>query len=124
MSPLNMEGRQISIPVRVEPKVFFANERTFLSWVQFAIFLGGIGTAMIGLGDTRASYCGFLLVIVACVFAGYSLRLFYWRANRIRERDPGPYDDKYGPAILVSMFLIAIIFSCIFKLPIRPKYRG
>ncbi|KAJ2354584.1 vacuolar transporter chaperone, partial [Coemansia sp. RSA 2610] len=27
--------KRIAVPVRVEPKVFFANERTFLSWLNF-----------------------------------------------------------------------------------------
>lgn len=116
-------ARQISIPVRVEPKVFFANERTFLSWVQFAIFLGGIGTAMIGLGNSHASACGILLISVAAIFAIYSLYLFHWRASRIRAKDPGPYDDKYGPTILVCVFLLAIILSFIFKLPMKHGYR-
>lgn len=31
------KGKKIHVPVRVEPKVFFAAERTFLSWVSFDI---------------------------------------------------------------------------------------
>ena len=34
-----------STTMRVEPKVFFANERTFLSWLHMAVTLGGIGSA-------------------------------------------------------------------------------
>ena len=29
------KGKKIYVPVRVEPKVYFAAERTFLSWVSF-----------------------------------------------------------------------------------------
>ncbi|KAI4291875.1 hypothetical protein PAPHI01_1149 [Pancytospora philotis] len=115
--------RPVMIPVRVEPKVFFANERTFLSWVQFAIFLGGIGTAMLGLGNDHASICGVLLIIVASIFSIYSLYLFHWRLQRIREKDPGPYDDRYGPTILVCVFLVAIFLSFIFKMPLKHGYK-
>lgn len=33
------KGKKIYVPVRVEPKVYFAAERTFLSWVSFGPFL-------------------------------------------------------------------------------------
>lgn len=119
MSPYSEDRSKIAIPVRVEPKVFFANERTFLSWVQFAIFLGGIGTAMIGLGDARAYLCGVMLIGVAGVFAFYALYLFHYRALRIRVKDPGPYDDMMGPMILVGIFVFVMVLSFIFKFPIK-----
>lgn len=31
------KGKKIHVPVRVEPKVYFAAERTFLSWVRYSI---------------------------------------------------------------------------------------
>lgn len=111
---------RISIPVRVEPKVFFANERTFLSWVQFAIFLGGIGTAMLNITNNyKANICGAVMIAVAIVFACYALHLFFWRANKIRSKDPGPYDDTKGPFLMVGMFIIALIFSVYFKFPMK-----
>ncbi|CAD25502.1 putative POLYPHOSPHATE SYNTHETASE VTC4 [Encephalitozoon cuniculi GB-M1] len=119
LSPIDVHGKRISIPVRVEPKVFFANERTFLSWVQFAIFLGGIGSALLGLGDERASFSGLILIIVAIIFSFYSLYLYLWRASMIRQRDPGPYDDIYGPAVLVCVFLVAMGLSVFFKFPLK-----
>ncbi len=36
-------------PVKVEPKTFFANERTFLSWMHMSVLTGSIGAAMLGL---------------------------------------------------------------------------
>lgn len=35
------------VPVKVEPKVFFANERTFLAWLQMAVTLASISVAII-----------------------------------------------------------------------------
>jgi hypothetical protein len=34
------------VPVRVEPKTYFANERTFLSWVNMSVTLGSISSAL------------------------------------------------------------------------------
>ena len=113
---LNEKGepeKKIFVPVRVEPKVFFANERTFLSWVHFAIFLGGISTALVGLGDRKAKISGFIFAIVSIMFTIYALYLYLWRASKIRERDPGPYDDLFGPWIVVITFLLAMIANII-----------
>ena len=35
-------------PMRIEPKTFFANERTFLSWLHMAITIGSISAALLG----------------------------------------------------------------------------
>lgn len=119
ISPIDTHGKKIAIPVRVEPKVFFANERTFLSWVQFAIFLGGIGTAMLGLGEQKSTFSGVILISVSVIFSFYSLYLYLWRAGMIRKRHPGPYDDIYGPPVLVCVFLLAMAFSIIYKFPLK-----
>lgn len=35
-------------PMRIEPKTFFANERTFLSWLHMAVTIGSIAAALLG----------------------------------------------------------------------------
>jgi uncharacterized membrane protein YidH (DUF202 family) len=35
-----------TIPMKIEPKTFFANERTFLSWLHTAVLLGTIGAGL------------------------------------------------------------------------------
>lgn len=35
-------------PMRIEPKTFFANERTFLAWLHMAVTLGSISAALLG----------------------------------------------------------------------------
>lgn len=103
--------KKIAVPVRVEPKVFFANERTFLSWIHFSIFLGGISTALIGLGDRSARASGYMFGVVSILFTVYALHLYQWRAKRIRMHDPGPYDDRFGPVVVVVVFLAAMVVS-------------
>jgi hypothetical protein len=43
--------KRIALPIRVEPKVFFANERTFLSWLNFSVVLGGLAVGLLNFGD-------------------------------------------------------------------------
>jgi uncharacterized membrane protein YidH (DUF202 family) len=109
-------SKKIAVPVRVEPKVYFANERTFLSWIHFAIFLGGISSALVGLGDSTARISGFLFGTVSIFFTMYALYLYRWRAARIRRRDPGPYDDMIGPTLVSIVFMLSMIANIIFSM--------
>lgn len=117
LSPIDDHGKRIAMPIRVEPKVFFANERTFLKWVQFSIFLGGLGTAILGLGEHESVWCGSILMAVSVLFILYALYIYIWRIEKIRIRFPGPYDDLVGPTVLVGIFMIALLASIFFKFP-------
>ena len=95
--------------MRVEPKVFFANERTFLSWLHFTIILGSMATLFANNDSTRVS--GYIFTAVALLFALYALWLYLWRAHKIRRKDPGPYDDRIGPVVLVVVFFAAVCLN-------------
>jgi hypothetical protein len=46
------------VPMRVEPKSYFALERTYLSWMGMAITLGGVSSALVGFsGNSKVSRC-------------------------------------------------------------------
>jgi len=53
--------KRIALPVRVEPKVSFANERTFLSWLHFTVVLGGLAVGLLNFGDKANSSSIFLV---------------------------------------------------------------
>lgn len=44
-------------PMRIEPKTFFANERTFLAWLHMAVTLGSISAALLGFASGRRMAC-------------------------------------------------------------------
>lgn len=48
-------NKRIALPVRVEPKVAFANERTFLSWLHFTVILGGLAVGLLNFGDKASA---------------------------------------------------------------------
>jgi uncharacterized membrane protein YidH (DUF202 family) len=49
-------NKRIALPVRVEPKVAFANERTFLSWLHFTVILGGLAVGLLNFGDKASTF--------------------------------------------------------------------
>ncbi|CAG8704691.1 3409_t:CDS:2, partial [Dentiscutata erythropus] len=103
--PLIQPSKRIALPARVEPKVFFANERTFLSWLQFTVVLGGLAIGLLNFGDKVGRISAALFTSVAMLVMIYALSLYHWRAAKIRKRETGPYDDRYGPTVL-CLFLI------------------
>ncbi|KAJ3102753.1 vacuolar transporter chaperone [Phlyctochytrium planicorne] len=108
-------NKRISLPVRVEPKVFFANERTFLSWLNSCIVIASLAIGLLNFGDRVGQISGLLFTLVAMMFMVYSLFLFQWRAQKIRDRHPGPYDDRVGPTVLVIVLFAAITANFYFK---------
>lgn len=40
----------------------------------------------------------------------YALVTYHWRANAIRKRGTGPYDDRFGPTML-CVFLLGMALS-------------
>ncbi|KAK8151054.1 VTC domain-containing protein [Phyllosticta citrichinensis] len=105
------KGKRIHVPVRVEPKVFFAAERTFLSWLEFSIILGSIAATLLNFGDGVALASAWAFTTVACIALIYSMGLYLWRVDKIRNRRAVRYHDKYGPTALCIGLLGAVVIS-------------
>lgn len=121
-------------PMKIEPKVFFANERTFLSWIHMSITLGSISAFLLSLsnGGTNANKSsgddvgnddlisslgseatravGMILMPVSILFVAYALMVFYWRGKHIKARiDNDLFHDQVGPVVLGSVLLLALV---------------
>ena len=104
-------GKRIHVPVRVEPKVYFAAERTFLSWLEFSIILGSIAATLLNFGDSISLASAWAFTIVACVALLYSMGLYLWRVQMIRGRRAVRYHDKWGPSFLCAGLAAAVGIS-------------
>jgi len=105
---------------RVEPKVFLANERTFLNWLSMSVTLGSIASVLMAFGRKNAevaegvSLVSDSLLVTAIAFCFYAGNTFFWRRRGLRRKDDTDrYDDPYGPTILaaVLLFALAAIFT-------------
>ena len=103
------------VPVKVEPKVFFANERTYLSWLHMSVILASISVAIVTMAEKESSagmtakYYGLALMPVAIAFAVYAMHMYLRRTAMLMRRDPGPYDDRIGPMVLGALLVLAIV---------------
>ncbi|QIW99805.1 hypothetical protein AMS68_005323 [Peltaster fructicola] len=105
------KGKKIHVPVRVEPKVSFAVERTFLSWLEFSIILGSIAATLLNFGDQFSLSSAWAFTILACISLFYSMGLYVWRVNNIQNRRAVSYHDKWGPTVLCFGLVVSVAIS-------------
>eukprot|EP00898_Chlorokybus_atmophyticus_P006146 jgi/Chlat1/6532/Chrsp45S06006 len=106
------------VPMRIEPKVFFANERTFLSWLHMAVTIGSIGSAILAFAtdpdlspasSRLMASVGIMLLPVAIMFATYAAVTFNTRAMKLRKREEGSFEDRRGPLALACVMFLALL---------------
>ncbi|KAI1611616.1 VTC domain-containing protein [Exophiala viscosa] len=111
-------GKRIHVPVRVEPKVYFATERTFLSWLEFSIIIGSIAAALLNFGDSVSLASAWAFTFVACAALVYSVVIYWLRVEMIRKRRAtvSRYYDKYGTTGLCIGLFTATAITFIFRI--------
>jgi len=118
-------GKRIALPTRVEPKVYFANERTFLSWLNFSILLGALAVGMLNFGnDSPAIISALLFTFVALLGMLYALWTFLWRANNIRNRNQKSFDDRTGPTVLTLMLFAVVVVNFVLRFAYIKSHGG
>ncbi|KAF8057149.1 VTC4 [Scenedesmus sp. PABB004] len=108
--------------MRAEPKTFFANERTYLSWLHMAVTLGSIAAALLGFSSSGGKglsghlveIIALLLLPVAIGMCGYAIFIFKWRSDMIAKKRPQHFDDRLGPlglcaAVVAALFAILVV---------------
>jgi len=109
-------GKRPNIPGRVEqkiePKTFFANERTFLSWLHMALTMGSIATAMIGISSDEAQNSSTMIALImlpaSLLMCFYSVIVYYWRSSAILHHKELYYDDRRGPLALTCVIVTSL----------------
>jgi len=105
---------------KIEPKVFFANERTFLHWLHHGVILSTIASGILSFGaesgETWAEYYALILLPISLAFCVYAMNTFLWRADRIKSRIPGRWDDSTGPLMLGGSIAVVLLVNLVTKI--------
>lgn len=103
---LPTRGMARTTHMRIEPKTFFANERTFLAWLNMAVTLGSIAAALLGfsagsdgsgsegLSRHMVEVIALILLPLAMAMCVYALYIFLWRAGNIARKRAVHFDDR------------------------------
>lgn len=103
-------------PLQIEPKVWLANERTFLKWQHICILLGGLAVSLYTAGgkDTLAEYMGIAFICIS-IFGGV---WGYWmmgvRRKMILARSGKDFDNLFGPMVISAALMVALIVNFVF----------
>jgi len=115
---LGIGKKTVSNRMKVEPKTYFANERTLLSWMNSAILMGTTGAALLSFGklggDSKATAAGLAFVPISILIFLYALFTFHRRLYLIYNKIPTGYHDPFGPTILTVLLVIGMILSALF----------
>ncbi|KAI0185358.1 VTC domain-containing protein [Xylaria flabelliformis] len=112
------KGKKIYVPVRVEPKVYFAAERTFLGWLEFSIYVGAIAATLLNFGEkpTRLAFMAAgVFTLLAVLALCYSVGIYLYRSKGIRERKVIKYYDKIGPTVLCGALFVGVALNFAFE---------
>ena len=96
-------------PVTIEPKTFFANERTFIQWISAGLLLLTVSSVMIGSGGYNTTSS--VIALSALVLVAYSSYSYFRRVQLLQSGTPYGYLDYLGPSILaigvgVGIFIV------------------
>jgi uncharacterized membrane protein YidH (DUF202 family) len=99
--------------VRVEPKSYFANERTFIQWASAALWLLTAAALLREreLPDGRITYLtqtGVALCFGAIMLLIHSIYTYFKRIMLMRTGNPNGYADFYGPILLFSVVFTGV----------------
>ncbi|ODV58687.1 SPX-domain-containing protein [Ascoidea rubescens DSM 1968] len=103
-------------PVKVEAKVWLANERTFNRWLHVSIVLSTL-TFIIYSSVKKAKYedlanklafIYFFLTVFSCIW-GYAI--YIKRLNIIQQRDGKHLDAPFGPLVIGMGLLTALVIN-------------
>lgn len=83
-----------------------------------AVLLSSISVAIVAFAEANAwsQIYGLILMPTAISFCCYALFMYVKRSRMIRRKDPGPYEEKWGPVVLSSILAASIVTNFFVKL--------
>ncbi|PWN48807.1 hypothetical protein IE53DRAFT_370301 [Violaceomyces palustris] len=128
--------KKISTPNKVEAKVWFANERTWISWLKVSVLIGSFALALFnsstffekhnhpdspgggrgpGLDPATIKAFGAAYAAIAIATLLWGLHSYQRRVTLIKSRWPGDFDDLIGPPIICALLFIAVLLNFIVR---------
>jgi uncharacterized membrane protein YidH (DUF202 family) len=103
--------------LKVEPKVWLANERTFLKWQHIAILQGTLALALYAAaGDSAiAQWIGIAYIAIAAFAGVWGYSILQVRRKMILERSGKDFDHMVGPIIISIAMIIALIINFVLQ---------
>jgi SPX domain protein involved in polyphosphate accumulation len=105
-------------PVRVETKVWLANQRTFIKWLHVSILLSSLSLGLYNAAGKHNDIARALSIVYTCfaIFAAaWGWYMHEMRARLIRQRSGRDLDNTFGPIVVCVGLAIALVLNFAFK---------
>lgn len=105
-------------PVKVEPKVWLANQRTFIKWQHVSVLLATLSLGLYNAaGEDNGVARGLAVVYTAiALFAGgWGWWMYVTRSQMIRDRSGKDFDNVLGPIVVCLGLVVALLLNFGFK---------
>lgn len=105
-------------PVRVESKVWLANQRTFIKWQHVSILLASLSLALYnaaGIDNMVAQVLAIIYTFFAVFASVWGWYMHEKRARLIRERSGKDLDNMFGPLVVCIGLAAALLLNFGFK---------
>jgi uncharacterized membrane protein YidH (DUF202 family) len=109
-------------PVRVEAKVWLANQRTFIKWQHVSVLLASLSLGLYNAAGEANNIARALAVVYTSIAAftlvwGYAI--YMYRNKLIRERSGKDFDAITGPLVVCVGLAVALCLNFGFKVCAR-----
>ncbi|KAK8199920.1 VTC domain-containing protein [Phyllosticta capitalensis] len=111
-------------PVRVEAKVWLANQRTFIKWQHVTILLATLSLGLYNAAGENNRVGRVLAVVytLVAVFAGvWGYAMYMYRSRLIQQRSGKDFDNVLGPIVVCVGLVIALLCNFGFKVGSVPS---
>ena len=105
-------------PVRVEPKVWLANQRTFIKWQHISVLLASLSLGLYNAAGESNDVARGLAVVYTLVaaFAGaWGWWTYMKRSRMIEQRSGKDFDNIVGPIVVCLGLVVALCLNFGFK---------
>ena len=90
-------------PVKVEAKVWLANQRTYIKWQHVSVLLASLSLGLYNAAGEGNNIARALAVVYTCIAAftlAWGYGMYMYRARLIRERSGKDFDSILGPLVV------------------------
>ena len=105
-------------PIKVEAKVWLANQRTFIKWMHVSVLLASLSLGLFnaaGPDNKVGQALGIVYTLVAVFAAAWGYGIYMWRYSLITKRSGKDFDAVAGPVVVCIGLIVALCLNFGFK---------
>ena len=104
--------------IKVEPKVWLANNRTFIRWMHVSILLASLSLGLYNAAGKSNDLARGLAIVhtLVAIFAGFwGWWMYVVRSRMIEQRSGKDFDNVSGPIVVCISLVVALCLNFVFK---------